>query len=92
MCNFVEIVRTHEELFIQIEECNDRVGKLFLTSAPLMKKVHQAYCASHPKAIVILDKYKYASSRHPNNPEEYILFIGLLKKFLHPRDRKAFPI
>jgi len=58
MCNFVEIVRTHEDLLLQIEECNDRVGKLFLTSAPLMKKVHQAYCAAHPKAIVILDKYK----------------------------------
>lgn len=58
MCNFVEVVRTHEDLLQQIEECNDRVGKLFLSSAPLMKKVHQAYCAAHPKAIVILDKYK----------------------------------
>ena len=41
-----------------MEECNDRVGKLFLNKAPYMKQVHQAYCAQHPKAIVILDKYK----------------------------------
>uniref|UniRef100_A0A1I8MXG2 SH3 domain protein n=2 Tax=Musca TaxID=7369 RepID=A0A1I8MXG2_MUSDO len=57
MCNFVEVVKTHEELLTQMEECNDRVGKLFLNKAPLMKQVHQAYCAAHPKAIVILDKY-----------------------------------
>lgn len=37
---------------------NDRVGKLFLSKAPSIKKVHLAYCASHPKAIIILDKYK----------------------------------
>ena len=23
-----------------------------------MKKIHQTYCAMHPKAIVIVDKYK----------------------------------
>lgn len=63
MCNFVEVVRTHEDLLQQIEDCNDRVGKLFLNSAPLMKKVHQAYCAAHPKAIVILDKYKLVGQR-----------------------------
>lgn len=58
MCNFVEVVQTHEELLQAIEECNDRVGRLFLSKAPLMKSVHQAYCAAHPRAIVILDKYK----------------------------------
>lgn len=58
MCNFVEIVELHEELFKSITECNDRVGKLFLTKAPVMKRLHQAYCAAHPRAVVILDKYK----------------------------------
>ncbi|XP_037904603.1 rho guanine nucleotide exchange factor 7 isoform X6 [Hermetia illucens] len=58
MCNFVEVVETHEELLKGLEECNDRVGKLFLTKAPLMKSIHQAYCAAHPRAIVILDRYK----------------------------------
>ena len=59
MCNFVEVVKTHDELLSSLEECNDRVGKLFLTKAPIMKSVHQAYCAAHPRAIVILDKHKY---------------------------------
>lgn len=58
MCNFVEIVQTHEELLQAIDDCKDRVGKLFLNKAILMKCVHQAYCAAHPRAIVILDKYK----------------------------------
>ncbi|XP_070069264.1 uncharacterized protein RtGEF isoform X1 [Drosophila takahashii] len=86
MCNFVEIVRTHEDLLIQIEECNDRVGKLFLTSAPLMKKVHQAYCAAHPKAIVILDKYKdelekYMERQGAATPGLLVLTTGLSKPF-----------
>ncbi|XP_017082476.2 uncharacterized protein LOC108115498 isoform X1 [Drosophila eugracilis] len=86
MCNFVEIVRTHEDLLIQIEECNDRVGKLFITSAPLMKKVHQAYCAAHPKAIVILDKYKddlekYMERQGAATPGLLVLTTGLSKPF-----------
>lgn len=58
LCNFVEIVDFHEELLQNIDDCNDRVGKLFLAKAPTMKKIHQSYCAAHPRAIVILDKYK----------------------------------
>lgn len=58
MCNFMEVVEIHEELYQNLEECNDRVGKLFLTKAPLLKKVHQLYCSAHPRAIVIVDKYK----------------------------------
>jgi Rho guanine nucleotide exchange factor 7 len=54
----VEVVDLHEELLKDLEECNDRVGKLFLSKAPAMKKIHQTYCAMHPKAIVIVDKYK----------------------------------
>ncbi|KRF81932.1 uncharacterized protein RtGEF isoform X1 [Drosophila virilis] len=86
MCNFVEVVHTHEELLTQIEECNDRVGKLFLTSAPLMKKVHQAYCAAHPKAIVILDKYKdelekYMERQGAATPGLLVLTTGLSKPF-----------
>lgn len=58
MCNFVEIVEIHEDLLLNIEDCNDRVGKLFLSKASVIKNSHQAYCAAHPRAIVILDKYK----------------------------------
>ncbi|KAH8377071.1 hypothetical protein KR093_003297 [Drosophila rubida] len=86
MCNFVEVVRTHEDLLQQIEECNDRVGKLLLGSAPLMKKVHQAYCAAHPKAIVILDKYKdelekYMERQGAATPGLLVLTTGLSKPF-----------
>ncbi|XP_043864852.1 uncharacterized protein LOC6577559 isoform X2 [Drosophila mojavensis] len=86
MCNFVEVVKTHEDLLTQIEECNERVGKLFLTSAPLMKKVHQAYCAAHPKAIVILDKYKdelekYMERQGASSPGLLVLTTGLSKPF-----------
>uniref|UniRef100_A0A1I8Q7B6 Rho guanine nucleotide exchange factor 7 n=1 Tax=Stomoxys calcitrans TaxID=35570 RepID=A0A1I8Q7B6_STOCA len=86
MCNFVEVVKTHEELLTQMEECNDRVGKLFLNKAPLMKQVHQAYCASHPKAIVILDKYKdelekYMERQGAATPGLLVLTTGLSKPF-----------
>lgn len=56
--NFVEVVETHEDLLLSMEQCNDRVGKLFLSKAATMKCVHQTYCAAHPRAIVILDKYR----------------------------------
>ncbi|XP_017472158.1 PREDICTED: uncharacterized protein LOC108363327 [Rhagoletis zephyria] len=86
MCNFVEVVRTHEELLKQMEECNDRVGKLFLTKAPHMKQVHQAYCAAHPKAIVILDKHKdelekYMERQGAASPGLLVLTTGLSKPF-----------
>lgn len=58
MCNFVEVVEMHEEFLQNLEESNDRVGKVFLTKAPTMKKVHQCYCAAHPRAVVIVDKYR----------------------------------
>ncbi|XP_012159118.1 rho guanine nucleotide exchange factor 7 isoform X3 [Ceratitis capitata] len=86
MCNFVEVVKTHEELLKHMEECNDRVGKLFLTKAPLMKQVHQAYCAAHPKAIVILDKHKdelerYMERQGAASPGLLVLTTGLSKPF-----------
>jgi Rho guanine nucleotide exchange factor 7 len=62
--NIGNVVETHQQLLSTLEECNQRpaveqrVGKVFLTSAPHIKQVHQAYCASHPKAVCILDKYK----------------------------------
>lgn len=68
--NFVEVVETHEELLSAIENCNDRVGKLFLSKAATMKCVHQAYCAAHPRAIVILDKHRY------------VQFTNAINKFL----------
>ncbi|KAJ6646099.1 Rho guanine nucleotide exchange factor 7, partial [Pseudolycoriella hygida] len=86
MSNFVEIVQTHEELLDSLEDCNDRVGKLFLSKATLMKNVHQAYCAAHPRAIVILDKYKdelekFMEERGAAKPGLLVLTTGLSKAF-----------
>lgn len=86
MCNFVEIVVLHEELLKSIEDCNDRVGKLFLTKAPAMKIAHQSYCASHPRAIVILDKYKdelqsFMERQGAASPGLLALTTGLSKPF-----------
>lgn len=58
MCNFKEVVKTHDDLLIQMEKSHNRIGKLFLTKAPQLKQIHQTYCACHPRAIIILDKHK----------------------------------
>ncbi|KAG4073731.1 hypothetical protein HA402_000955 [Bradysia odoriphaga] len=86
MSNFIEVVQTHEELLTSLEDCNDRVGKLFLSKATLMKNVHQAYCAAHPRAIVILDKYKdeletFMEERGAAKPGLLVLTTGLSKAF-----------
>ncbi|XP_070504309.1 uncharacterized protein RtGEF isoform X2 [Chironomus tepperi] len=84
--NFVEVVELHEELLKDLEECNDRVGKLFLSKAPTMKKIHQTYCAMHPKAIVIVDKYKenlniFMENQGAAKPGILVLTTGLSKCF-----------
>lgn len=62
--NIGNVVETHQQLLTALEECSQRppveqrVGKVFLTTAPHIKQVHQVYCSSHPKAVCILDKYK----------------------------------
>lgn len=65
---------------------NDRVGKLFLSKAPSIKRVHLAYCSSHPKAIIILDKYKddlerFMESQGAASPGLLVLTTGLSKPF-----------
>lgn len=84
--NFLEVVETHEELLTSLETCNDRVGKLFLSRAATMKCVHQAYCAAHPRAIVILDKYSeeletYMERQGAASPGLLVLTTGLSKPF-----------
>lgn len=62
--NIVEVLDTHQQLLngIEAEESKpsmeQRVGRLFLTLAPKVKSVHQAYCSLHPRAVCILDRYK----------------------------------
>lgn len=84
--NFVEVVETHEELLTDIEASNDRIGKLFLSKAATMKCIHQAYCAAHPRAIVILDKYSdqleaYMERQGAASPGLLVLTTGLSKPF-----------
>lgn len=86
MCNFVEVVALHDELLKDLEECNDRIGKLFLSKAPIMKRVHQTYCVMHPKAIVIVDKYKenlnsFMEKQGAAKPGILVLTTGLSKCF-----------
>lgn len=62
--NLAEVVEVHENLLTALDEiatmaaAEQRVGKLFLSTAPRLKQVHTTYCASHPRAVCILDKYK----------------------------------
>lgn len=84
--NFVEVVEAHEELLASMETSNDRIGKLFLTKAATMKCIHQAYCAAHPRAIVILDKYSepleaYMERQGAASPGLLVLTTGLSKPF-----------
>lgn len=88
MGNFVEVVEAHENLLINIEENlkTDRVGKLFLAKAPSLKQVHLAYCSGHPRAIIILDKYKeelesFMESQGAASPGLLVLTTGLSKPF-----------
>ncbi|XP_055540157.1 uncharacterized protein LOC129726920 isoform X2 [Wyeomyia smithii] len=86
MCNFVEIVEMHEEFLQNLEDSNDRVGKVFLTKAPTMKKIHQCYCAAHPRAIVIVDKYRdelnsFMEKQGAAKPGLLVLTTGLSKPF-----------
>lgn len=86
LSNFVEVVNLHEDLLKDLEECNDRVGKLFLNKAPIMKKIHQTYCSLHPKAIVIVDKHKESLNGFMENqgaakPGILVLTTGLSKCF-----------
>lgn len=62
--NLAEVVEVHEALLSALEEiaslpaAEQRVGHLFLTTAPRLKQVHMTYCASHPRAVTIMDRYK----------------------------------
>ena len=62
--NMDEVLAVQQHLLTALEECatrppnEQRVGRVFLTNAPRMKQVHQAYCAAHPKAVCVIDKYK----------------------------------
>lgn len=90
--NIGNIVEIHQQFLSTLEECSQRpaveqrVGKVFLTTAPHIKQVHQVYCSSHPKAVCILDKYKtelneFMESQGAASPGLLVLTTGLSKPF-----------
>ncbi|XP_030759616.1 uncharacterized protein LOC115885013 isoform X1 [Sitophilus oryzae] len=90
--NIQEVLETHQQLLMLVEQeynkpgSEQRVGKLFLNWAPKMKTVHQTYCSLHPRAVVILDKYKdeltkYMESRGAASPGVLVLTTMLSKPF-----------
>ncbi|XP_026757430.1 rho guanine nucleotide exchange factor 7 isoform X3 [Galleria mellonella] len=90
--NINEVLQIHEQFLALLEECatktgpDQRVGGLFLQWAPKIKAVHQTYCAGHPKAVCILDKYKEELNTWMENagavcPGVLVLTAGLSKPF-----------
>ncbi|XP_068620919.1 rho guanine nucleotide exchange factor 7 isoform X2 [Battus philenor] len=90
--NINEVLQTHEQFLVLLEECamktgpDQRVGGLFLQWATKIKSVHQTYCAGHPKAVCILDKYKEELNTWMENagavcPGVLVLTAGLSKPF-----------
>ncbi|CAG5022015.1 unnamed protein product [Parnassius apollo] len=88
--NFLHPLETSEMLtkdeFKQLTGPDQRVGGLFLQWAPRIKAVHQTYCAGHPKAVCILDKYKEELNTWMENagavcPGVLVLTAGLSKPF-----------
>lgn len=63
--NIEDISKAHEDLLETLEQVSgipqsdQRIGKLFLNKASYIRSVHLEYCASHPKAVNIVEKYKY---------------------------------
>lgn len=84
--NFNVLVETHENFLSEIKDGNTRIGKTFLGKAGILKKVHEAYCTTHPKAILILDKYKesleeFMEKQGASSPGILVLTAGLSKPF-----------
>lgn len=60
--NVHEVLEVHQRLLSNLEAAmtqDSRVGNLFLTLAPKLKSIHTMYCRNHPKAVCILDQYRY---------------------------------
>nr|CAD7443878.1 unnamed protein product [Timema bartmani] len=75
-----------EKSDIQRPALEQRVGKVFLSAAPRIKQVHQAYCASHPRAVCVLDKFKdelntFMEAQGAASPGLLVLTTGLSKPF-----------
>lgn len=84
--NFKVLVETHELFLMEIKEVNARIGRIFLAKAPILKRVHELYCTTHPKAILILDQHKekleeFMEKQGASSPGILVLTAGLSKPF-----------
>jgi len=63
--NIEEVFKVHKELLESLEQISilpqsdQKIGKLFLNKASNIRAVHLQYCISHPRAMSIVEKYKY---------------------------------
>lgn len=79
--NIAEIVEVHQNLVKNLVECSNspldqlRVGRVFLSSAARVKRVHERYCSTHPRAIVILEKYRYTTFWLANKSTNFVILI-----------------
>lgn len=63
--NIEDVFKVHNELLESLEQIStlpqsdQKIGKLFLNMASNIRSVHLQYCISHPRAVNIIEKYKY---------------------------------
>nr|XP_033328833.1 rho guanine nucleotide exchange factor 7 isoform X2 [Megalopta genalis] len=90
LSNVHEILDAHQRLLISLETAiaqgSSRVGNLFLTLAPKLKSIHSTYCANHPRAVCILDRYRdelneFMEHSGAISPGILVLTTGLSKPF-----------
>nr|XP_031839141.1 rho guanine nucleotide exchange factor 7 isoform X2 [Nomia melanderi] len=89
--NIHEILEAHQRLLINLnaaiaQGCSSRVGNVFLTLAPKLKSIHATYCANHPRAVCILDRYRdelneFMEHSGAISPGILVLTTGLSKPF-----------
>ncbi|XP_076657818.1 rho-type guanine nucleotide exchange factor isoform X1 [Halictus rubicundus] len=91
LSNVHEILEAHQRLLTSLEAAiaqgsSSRVGNLFLTLAPKLKSIHATYCANHPRAVCILDRYRdelneFMEHSGAISPGILVLTTGLSKPF-----------
>lgn len=90
--NLEEVVDCHQKLLTMLEESSElpakqqRLGGLFIQLAPQLKSLHLVYCANHPKAVTILEKFRDKLGSHMEShgapaPGIMVLTTGLSKPF-----------
>ncbi|XP_039280818.1 rho guanine nucleotide exchange factor 7 isoform X2 [Nilaparvata lugens] len=90
--NLTEVLEVHSSLLDSLREAatqppsEQRVGRVFLTAAPQLKHILITYCASHPRAVCVLERYKQELSSLMEthgavSPGLLVLTAGLSKPF-----------